>query len=81
LISIGISDQLGFWTGIRLALGGAVENDLQYYSRRAAEEHQAAAMATSQAAKRAHKTLAEKYTGIVEGRTRIPGGDSGSSEG
>jgi hypothetical protein len=42
-----------------------MEDELQYYSRRAAEELQAAACATSSEAQIRHRALAERYAVIV----------------
>lgn len=46
--------------------GVPMESELQYYSRRAAEELQAAARASSHEAQIRHRTLAERYAVIVE---------------
>ena len=43
-----------------------MESELQYYSRRAAEELQAAARANSSEAQVRHRALAEQYAVIVQ---------------
>ena len=43
-----------------------MESELQYYSRRAAEELQAAARASSHEAQSRHRALAERYAVIVQ---------------
>ncbi|HJQ15833.1 MAG TPA: hypothetical protein VJ859_02435 [Allosphingosinicella sp.] len=45
-----------------------MEDELQYYARRAAEERQAAAVARSAKAERLHRELAERYSLIADGR-------------
>ena len=50
-----------------------MESELQYYTRRAAEELQAAARAKSTEAQRRHRALAEKYAVIVQDQENIPG--------
>jgi len=42
-----------------------MESELQYYTRRAAEELQAAARASSPEAQHRHRTLAQHYAAIV----------------
>ncbi|MDB5698497.1 MAG: hypothetical protein JWN69_1301 [Alphaproteobacteria bacterium] len=49
-----------------------METDLQYYTRRAAEELRAAARADSSEAQIRHRTLAEKYAVIVHERANGP---------
>lgn len=49
-----------------------MENDLQYYARRAAEELRAAARAESAEAQIRHRTLAEKYAVIVQEQANVP---------
>ena len=44
------------------------DNDFIYYRRRAAEERSAAERASSVAAARAHKTIAEHYAALAENR-------------
>jgi hypothetical protein len=44
------------------------DNDFIYYRRRAAEEQTAAESASSLAAARAHKTIAERYAALAESR-------------
>lgn len=42
-----------------------MENEIEYYTRRAAEEREAAAAARSQVAAQRHRILADRYTQIV----------------
>jgi hypothetical protein len=49
-----------------------MEDQLQYYSRRAAEELQAAARASSPAAQLSHRQLAERYASIVQEEANRP---------
>jgi hypothetical protein len=42
-----------------------MESEFQYYSRRAAEEREAAARAQSQEAERSHRMLADRYAQIA----------------
>lgn len=43
-----------------------MENEIEYYSRRAAEERKAAAAARSPAAEERHRTLAQRYAQIAQ---------------
>jgi hypothetical protein len=52
--------------------GDVVETNLQYYTRRAAEELRAAARAESAEAQIRHRTLAEKYAVIVQEQANVP---------
>ena len=49
-----------------------MESERQYYSRRAAEELQAAAHATTPEARVCHRTLAEHYAIIVQEHENRP---------
>jgi hypothetical protein len=49
-----------------------MESERQYYSRRAAEELQAAAHATSPEARVRHRTIAEHYAVIVQEHENRP---------
>ena len=62
---------------MRSRFGGPepMENDLQYFSRRAAEELQAAARAESPEAQQSHRELAERYAVIVQERENVPAAD------
>lgn len=50
-----------------------MEDERQYYARRAAEELEAAARARSPEAEVLHRTLAEHYSGIVQGHEASDG--------
>jgi hypothetical protein len=52
--------------------GVLMEDQVQYYSRRAAEELQAAARASSPAAQLSHRQLAERYASIVQEEANRP---------
>ena len=52
--------------------GLAMETELQYYTRRAAEELKAAARAISPEAQLRHRTLAERYSVIVQEHGNVP---------
>ena len=45
-----------------------MEDELQYYARRAAEERQAASAARSAKAERLHREIADRYSNIARGR-------------
>lgn len=49
-----------------------MEDNLQYYARRAAEELQAAARAQSPVARQRHRLLAERYAVIVQEQENVP---------
>jgi hypothetical protein len=49
-----------------------METNLQYYTRRAAEELRAAARADSAEAQIRHRALAEKYAVIVQEQANVP---------
>jgi hypothetical protein len=49
-----------------------MENDLQYFSRRAAEELRAAANASSAEARNSHRALADRYAVIVQEAANRP---------
>jgi DNA-binding GntR family transcriptional regulator len=44
------------------------KSDLEYYAARLSAEREAAAQATSTAARRAHERLADHYAALLEGR-------------
>jgi len=52
-----------------------METNRQYYTRRAAEELQAAKQATSPEAEERHRILAHHYSVKVEGKESVPAND------
>ena len=68
LISISAAKARAWYRSRTGHWGQAMEDELQYYARRAAEERQAAAVARSAKAERLHRELAERYSLIADGR-------------
>lgn len=52
-----------------------MENEFEYYTRRAAEERQAAARARSPEAEQRHLTLAERYAIVAQKNVPVDAGE------
>jgi len=56
-----------------------MESEIEYYTRRAAEEREAAAAAQSPEAEQRHRALAERYTQIAQDQAAAPPITSGAA--
>ena len=56
-----------------------MESEIEYYTRRAAEEREAAAAARSPEAEQRHRALAERYTQIAQEQAAAPPITSGAA--